>query len=113
MLWLIAISRLERCTWLVVWPLFFSSLCSRTTGKNDILTLLAFASLALGTLIGGPTLAGGRALLRRENWGRGVGIGLAILMLFAFPIGTALAIYMLWVLSNAKCIALFHKGETE
>lgn len=78
-------------------------------GQGDRLTWIACAAAALGTLVGAPLLGGGLALLRREAWGRGVAIGFAILLLFAFPVGTALSIYMLWVLSHEKCRALFRE----
>ena len=90
--------------------LFFLTL---TDSHNDIMTFFAYSAAAFGVLFGLPAIVGGQAMLQREYWGRGIGIGVAILMLFAFPIGTALAIYMLWVLSNAKCTALFPKGENE
>ena len=99
----------------VVSFLFMSTLASSSEASgngNNILTLMAFSAAALGALLGAPALAGGQAMLRREPWGRGVGIGVAILMLFAVPIGTALGVYMLWVLSNKKCIALFPKEES-
>lgn len=90
--------------------LFFLTLSDE---QNDILTFFAFSAAAFGALFGFPSIVGGQAMLQREYWGRGLGIGMAILLLFVFPIGTVLAIYMLWVLSNEKCAALFPKGENE
>jgi hypothetical protein len=44
----------------------------------------------------------GFGLMTRQPWGRIVGIIVAILSLFKFPIGTALGIYTLWVLVPAE-----------
>lgn len=44
----------------------------------------------------------GFGLLRRQPWGRVLGIIVAILALLKFPIGTALGIYTLWVLAPAE-----------
>ncbi len=44
----------------------------------------------------------GFGLLRRQSWGRMLGIVVAILALLKFPVGTALGIYTLWVLVPAE-----------
>jgi hypothetical protein len=44
----------------------------------------------------------GFGLLRRTEWGRMLGIVVAILALLKFPVGTALGIYTLWVLVPAE-----------
>jgi hypothetical protein len=47
-----------------------------------------------------PGLIGGLGLLKRKQWSRILLIVVAILDLFAVPLGTALGIYTLWVLFN-------------
>lgn len=41
----------------------------------------------------------GVSLLNRKPWGRVLAIVLAVLALFKFPVGTALGVYTLWVLT--------------
>jgi hypothetical protein len=56
-----------------------------------IITIVSILTAFLAFLVG-------FGLLRRRSWARVVGIVVAILSLFKFPIGTALGIYTLWVL---------------
>lgn len=56
-------------------------------------TAVVMAALALFT---------GLSLLNRKPYGRMLGIVLAVLALFKFPLGTALGIYTLWVLAPAS-----------
>jgi hypothetical protein len=54
--------------------------------------------------MGGGVAAAGVGLLQYKSWGRVLAIIMAILMLFKFPIGTAVGIYALWVLFS-------HEGQ--
>jgi len=54
-----------------------------------------------------PGLITGFGLLKFRPWARIVGIVLGALHLLAFPVGTALGIYALWVLLNAQTVPLF------
>ena len=54
--------------------------------------------------MGGGAAAAGAGLLQYKSWGRVLAIIMAILMLFKFPIGTAVGIYGLWVLFS-------HEGQ--
>ena len=47
---------------------------------------------------GGGVAAAGVGLLQHKSWGRVLAIIMSIVMLFKFPIGTAIGIYALWVL---------------
>jgi hypothetical protein len=60
-----------------------------------IIALAAITTSILAFLVG-------FALLTRKPWGRVLAIVLGALALFKFPIGTALGIYTLWVLSPAQ-----------
>jgi WD40 repeat protein len=55
-----------------------------------------FSWLAIGLLI--PCLTGGIGLLRKKRWARALIIFVSVGFLFAFPVGTALGAYGLWVL---------------
>ncbi|HEV2709907.1 MAG TPA: zinc ribbon domain-containing protein [Edaphobacter sp.] len=60
-----------------------------------LITVISIVTAFLAFLVG-------FGLLRRRSWARVVGIVVAILSLFKFPIGTALGIYTLWVLVPAE-----------
>ncbi len=51
-------------------------------------------------ILGLPQLVGGIGLLAQKNWARYVLIVTSALGLFNFPVGTVLAGYSLWVLTN-------------
>jgi len=57
----------------------------------SVITVFVYLRAALGALVG-------IALLRRERWGRVLGLVVGVLTLLKFPFGTALGIYTLWVL---------------
>ena len=54
-----------------------------------------------------PGILAGIGLLQRKAWGRILGIVVAILDLFNVPVGTALGIYTLWVLTANEATAYF------
>lgn len=62
---------------------------------------------ALATVIGFivlltslPNLLAGIGLLARKEWGRILTLILAVLNVFKFPVGTALAVYTFWALTG-------------
>ena len=59
-----------------------------------------------------PGIITGVGLLRFRPWARSLGIILGALHLISFPIGTALGVYALWVLLNAKTLPLFESPAT-
>jgi hypothetical protein len=66
------------------------------------------ASVVLVTILTSlPAIFIGLGLYRLRPWSRIAGIVLSILSLLAFPIGTALGIYGLWVLFSADGQKLF------
>jgi len=54
-----------------------------------------------------PAIIAGIGLLRMAPWSRVLTIILSALHVFAFPIGTALGIYGLWVMFSDQTVALF------
>ncbi len=54
-----------------------------------------------------PGFIAGIGLLKFRPWARILAIILAVLNILSFPLGTALAIYTLWVLLNAQTPPLF------
>jgi hypothetical protein len=71
------------------------------TGAVGTFIAVVLAILAL------PGVITGFGLLKFRPWARIVGIVLSALHLFAFPIGTALGAYGLWVLLNTETLPLF------
>ena len=58
-----------------------------------------------------PEVIGGIGLLKRRGWARILVMIISILDLLAIPIGTAIAIYTLWVLLNEKTAQLFAQAS--
>ena len=58
-------------------------------------------------LFGALDLVAGLGLLKYKQWARILTLILAVLKLFAFPVGTALGVYTLWVLLSSETELLF------
>jgi hypothetical protein len=72
-----------------------------------ILGLIGGVVFALALLTSLPSVVLGYGLLKLQPWGRILGIIISALNLLAFPFGTALGIYGLWVLLSDETITLF------
>jgi hypothetical protein len=84
-------------------------------GDEEVGLLVAVFGMIIGGIVlvtSIPALIAGIGLLRFKSWARILAIVLAILNLLAFPIGTAIGVYALWVLFNKDTIALFEKRPT-
>ena len=75
---------------------------------------IAITSL-VGSLLAGffvilsiPSIVGGFGLLKRKSWARIVIFIVAVFDLFAFPIGTLLGIYELWVMLEPETAKLLN-----
>jgi tRNA A-37 threonylcarbamoyl transferase component Bud32 len=62
-------------------------------------------------LISVPDIIAGIGLLKRRSWARILAFALAILDLMQIPIGTAIGIYVIWVLMNDETIKLFAEAS--
>jgi hypothetical protein len=83
--------------------------------------LLAFEDARAGLIMGSlglivifvaaiaslPNIFAGLGLIRYQNWGRVLAIVLSFLNLFAFPLGSAMGIYGLWVLFQPEVVQAF------
>jgi hypothetical protein len=79
-----------------------------------ILPLVGSTVGLLLALLSVPGLAAGYGLLTRKPWARVLGIVVAVLGLFNFPVGTAIGIYALWVLlqtSTANCFGTSSQAQ--
>lgn len=76
-----------------------------------ILGLTGFAVVLFVVVISLPAVIIGYGLYQRRPWARIAGIVLSIISLFAFPVGTALGIYGLWVLFSTEGQRLFETAR--
>ena len=78
------------------------------------LTAAAFASIGAFALVWGAVhLRVGAQLRRRQARGRTMMLGLAVINLLAFPFGTALGGYALWVLLSNEGRHVFESPHAE
>ena len=61
-------------------------------------------------VLGIPPVITAIGLLKRREWARIAGIVIAALLIFHFPIGTAVGIYGLWTLLNGETARLMGEG---
>lgn len=54
-----------------------------------------------------PGLITGWGLLAHQHWARYVNVALSAFDLFAFPVGTVLGVYSIWVMLHPETVALF------
>jgi hypothetical protein len=72
-----------------------------------ILSIVGTTLVAFSLLLSIPGIVAGWGLLRLRPWARVLGIVLSILNLIAFPFGTILGAYGLWVLLTGETERLF------
>ena len=77
----------------VVLPVFASWAAGLGAGISASLVLLAVAF---------PSMLAGVLLIRRFRWSRAMVMGLSVLDLFSFPVGTALGVFSLWILLKER-----------
>ena len=64
-----------------------------------ILGFVGFAGAGFLITLSLPGFLAGYGLLKRRRWGRILGIVVAVIDLFEIPVGTAVGLYGLWVLT--------------
>ena len=62
-------------------------------------------------VLGIPPVITAIGLLKRREWARIAGIVIAALLIFHFPIGTAVGIYGLWTLLNGETARIMGEGS--
>ena len=81
------------------------------SGDETAITVLTIVSLCLGGVVAGISVPGiitGIGLLANKTWARILAIILGILNLPAFPVGTVLGAYTLYVMLDSETSALFN-----
>jgi tRNA A-37 threonylcarbamoyl transferase component Bud32 len=84
------------------------------SGDSTAESITGIVATALGgffMLISVPDIIAGIGLLKRRSWARILAFALAILDLMQIPIGTAIGIYVIWVLLNDDTIKLFAQAS--
>ncbi len=80
--------------------------------EPDIASLVVLAGMSVAALLlvlSIPGLIAGYGLMRYKNWSRLLTMILAIIHAFNVPLGTALAVYALWVLTQDEAIRILEK----
>ncbi len=77
-----------------------SGLISGDWRAMGILSVIAVTVTAFMLVLAAPSIVAGIGLLKRKEWARILTLILACLAVFNFPIGTAIAVYTFWVLTN-------------
>lgn len=85
--------------------LFFGAVSiSVYLGVNSVITS-AWLWLAVALIV--PSVVMGIALMSFRPWARGIGIVFSVFLMLAVPLGTAVALYGLWVLFAEETDMLF------
>jgi hypothetical protein len=70
--------------------------------------LLATLAVTFSLAMAVPVAIAGRAILRLKPWARTYGLLVASVNMLLIPIGTAVGVYVLWVLNDEATEYLFH-----
>ncbi|MFV0269490.1 MAG: hypothetical protein ACK5HT_20395 [Draconibacterium sp.] len=80
------------------------------TGEHEaqvVLSIIANVMIVFATLLSLPGIIAGIGLFRKKEWARILTMILSVFDLVSFPVGTAIGIYSIWVLSNPETVELF------
>lgn len=75
--------------------------------------LLAAGMVVLSMLLAIPMVLAGWGLQRQKEWARTLGMIAGAVSLLHVPLGTAVGIYALWVLTDEATELLFHRAAHE
>ncbi|NLT42538.1 MAG: hypothetical protein GXX93_07675 [Anaerolineae bacterium] len=82
-------------------------LLSSDSGAFVVLALVGGSIGGVGALFSVPGIIAGWGLLERRNWARILAIVFAGLNALNFPVGTLIAVYVIWVLLQRSAEAYF------
>ncbi len=84
------------------------------SGDPMVMKITSIVAVTISSLIGMlsiPEIIAGIGILKLQNWGRILGIVVAILNLMNIPFGTAFGVYALWVLLNSETEKIFKQQD--
>lgn len=84
-----------------------SGLVSGDPDAIAILTPIAIIGSLFFFVISLPGLIGGIGLLKRKPWGRILALVVGCINLLNVPVGTALGVYTIWVLTSEEVVTVF------
>ena len=87
--------------------IFAGGLISSDETAITVTGIIALVVVGLSILISIPGIITGIGLLRLKRWARILAMVLAIFSLPAFPVGTLLGIYVLYVMFDSDTVMLF------
>lgn len=99
-----------------VFALFFLTGIGVASQEAEAMSILAFIGTAAALFFGAlalPGFAAGYGLLKKRNWGRVLAIIVAVLDLFNIPIGTAIGLYALWLLTHHHAADYFSPADLQ
>lgn len=85
---------------------------SAASGESEIMVIAGiFGAIITGIILISsiPAIVTGWGIMNFKPWGRMFGVIIAVLNLPAFPFGTGLGIYALWVLFNEESVKMFQQ----
>ncbi|MCK3685454.1 hypothetical protein [Maribellus sp. YY47] len=80
------------------------------TGEHEpqmILSIIANVLIIVVTVLSLPGIIAAIGLFRKKEWARILTLIISVFDLVSFPIGTAIGVYSIWVLSQPETIELF------
>ena len=80
------------------------------SGDRDAIRITGIVGTLIAaflTLLAVPGIIAGIGLLRRRNWARILALVLSVFDLLAFPIGTIIGVYSIWILVQREVEVLF------
>ena len=99
-----------------IFALFFLTGIGMVSQDVEAMSILGFVGLAAALFFSAlaiPGLAAGYGLLKRRAWGRVLAIIVAVLDLFNIPVGTAIGVYALWLLTHHHATDYFGPAEIQ
>jgi hypothetical protein len=82
-------------------------------GAGFSLTAINAQLFRLSLYLAVPGIIAGAGLFRYKPWARTLGIAVSVFSLLRFPWGTALSVYVIWVLVSKECTAFFDRRSRE
>jgi hypothetical protein len=79
-------------------------------GKT-VLSIIANVIAGFLVCVSIPGLIAGIGLYRRKEWARILTIVISVIILFNFPLGTAIGIYSIWAMVQPETVAAFNRPE--